>query len=302
MIENLDIGKYRNHEIKNGVTIGQMQNKMIELLQYIMKLCGENDLRFWCGGGSMLGAIRHKGFVPWDDDIDIFMPRPDYERLYRIWDEVGDKSRYALFRSNKDYNMHTANMHLVDINTTLIHKHFVNEDIPMGVYIDIAPFDACPNSRILRGIQIYHAILFCVFNVQRLPDNQGRLLKIPTKILLNLIKDKDKRYQIWKKHERLMSKYDYEKCKYVKEIMTSFRGLFRLYPKAYFDRREAAFENITIIIPKSSEEYLTKIFGDYSSFPPENKRLARFDDIVYLDLNQSYTKFKGKYYLRGENE
>ncbi len=293
--------KYGNYELYNGITVRQMQNKMIEILKYFIKICEENNLRYWCGGGSMLGAVRHQGFIPWDDDIDVFMPRPDYERLYEIWNQIGDRKNYSLFRTNSKHNMHTANMHLVDIHTTFIHKHNKEEDIPHGVYIDIAPFDGCPSNIALRGSQIYHAILFSVYNVQRLPDNQGEFLKIPAQILLSLVKDPKKRYRIWKKHEKAMAKYNYDDCRYVKEIMTSFKGLFRLYPKKYFERRDADFEDITIRIPYHAEEYLSRIYGDYKKLPPENKRMVRFDDIVYIDLAHSYRKYKGIYYMTGKN-
>ncbi len=299
---SLDKEKYGSYELYNGITVHQMQNKMIDILKYFIKVCEENNLRYWCGGGSMLGAIRHQGFIPWDDDIDVFMPRPDYEKLYTVWNQIGDRRNYSLFRTNRNKNMHTANMHLVDIHTTFINRHNREEDMPHGVYIDIAPFDGCPDNIILRGVQIYHAILFSIFNVQRLPDNQGDLLKIPVKILLSLVKDPEKRYRIWKKHEKEMAKYNYDECRYVKEIMTSFKGLFRLYPKKYFRRRDVAFEDITIRIPYNAETYLRRIYGDYMKLPSEEKRMLRFDDILFIDLAHSYQKYKGIYYLTGKEK
>ena len=79
---------YRNFILSNGVTVRQLQLKLLEIFLYFKKICEENNLTYWCGGGTMLGAVRHKGFIPWDDDLDVFLPRKDYERLYEIWDQV----------------------------------------------------------------------------------------------------------------------------------------------------------------------------------------------------------------------
>ena len=188
---------YRNFILSNGVTVRQLQLKLLEIFLYFKKICEENNLTYWCGGGTMLGAVRHKGFIPWDDDLDVFLPRKDYERLYEIWDQVADTSHYVLVRTDEKVNYHHAAMNLVDVRTTYVNRHSVNEDIYHGIYIDVIPFEGCPNSKVERALQIYHSIMFSVFNVQRLPDNQGSLLRLPTKILLSLVRSSQSRYKIW---------------------------------------------------------------------------------------------------------
>ena len=286
---------YREREISNGVTTRQLQLKSLEILKYFQKICRENNLRYWGGGGTCIGALRHQGFIPWDDDIDIFMPRPDYERLYKIWDQVADTQRYALCRTDQNQNNHQTDMQLVDLNTTFINRHSVNEDIKHGVSVDIMPFEGCPKSRIKQAMQIYHSIIYSVYNVQRLPDHQGKFLRGMTKLALALVPDSDKRYALWKKHEKLMAKYDFYASEIVKETITSFRALFFNYPQSYFETKEVPFEDITIAIPVGAHEYMTRIFGDYMSWPPEEQRVVKHD-VVYLNLEEPFGKYKGIYY------
>ena len=114
---------YGSIEIYSGVSIRDMQNRMILILKYFIQLCESNGLRYWCAGGTMLGAVRHKGFIPWDDDIDVFMPRSDYERLFELWPKIGDLKNYCLCRTTKDKMYHQTDMQLVDINTDLPRDH-----------------------------------------------------------------------------------------------------------------------------------------------------------------------------------
>lgn len=194
-------------------------------------------------------------------------------------------------------------MNLVDIQTTYINKHSENEDIFHGVYIDIIPFEGCPDSKFGRGLQIYHSIMYSVFNVQRLPDNQGKLLKLPVKILLWVVKSPKRRYKIWKKHEAKMVQYSFFNAKYVKETISSFKGLFRLYERNMFDTIDATFEGVTVKIPAGYDRYMKMIYGNYMSIP---KNLAidmvsRYGVIKYIDLHEPYTKYRGLYYLTNVN-
>ena len=96
-------------EEKKEVTIQEIQSKLLEILLYFQKFCQENGLGFVLAGGTCLGAVRHKGFIPWDDDVDVFMLRDDYEKLCRIWDEKADTEHYSCVRSNDRFNIrHSA--------------------------------------------------------------------------------------------------------------------------------------------------------------------------------------------------
>ena len=84
----------------------KIQEKLLEILLYFQQFCQEHDLRFTLAGGTCLGAVRHRGFIPWDDDVDVFMLREDYERLGGMWERFADTGRFACVRSNEQYNIH----------------------------------------------------------------------------------------------------------------------------------------------------------------------------------------------------
>ena len=296
--------KFRDHEISQGVTVRQLQMKIFEIFKYLKQICEDNGLTYWCGGGTMLGAVRHKGFIPWDDDLDVFMPRKDYETLYRRWNELADTSHYVLSRTDRSHNNHHAAMKLIDITTTYVNRHSENEDNIHGVYIDVIPFEGCPDSKLGRAVQIYHSVMYGIFNCQRLPDNQGKLLRFPVKVMLSLIKDPQTRYNIWKRHEAKMARYDFFTAKYVKETVTSFRGLFRLYTRDMFDTVDADFEDIKIKIPAGYDAYMKAIFGDYMKEPEdvESSMAGRYWVIKFVSLDEPYTNFRGIHYLEGGKE
>ena len=134
-------------EEKKEVTIQEIQSKLLEILLYFQKFCQENGLGFVLAGGTCLGAVRHKGFIPWDDDVDVFMLRDDYEKLCRIWDEKADTEHYSCVRSNDQFNIRHSATEIKDNNTTFINRHSVDLDIHQGLMIDVIPLDAVPKSK-----------------------------------------------------------------------------------------------------------------------------------------------------------
>lgn len=297
-----DYSKYYNYVLSNGVTVRQLQMKLLDIFLYLKKICEENNLTYWCGGGTMLGAVRHKGFIPWDNDMDVFLPRRDYEKLYEIWDKVADTSKYKLVKTTKDHNYHHTDMSLVDVTTTFVNKHSENEDNVHGCYIDVMPFEGCPDSWLGRAKQVYHSIMYDIYNVQRLPDNQGKWLRFPTKLALGLIKDPEKRYKVWSYHEKKMSARDFYTAKYVKETISSFKGLFRTYDRKMFDTVDAEFEGHIVKIPAGYDEYMKRIYGDYMPIPQHPDMSSRYGVVGYLNLDEPYTKFRGIHYLKNQQK
>ncbi len=287
---------YGSIVISDGVTIRDVHQKMLEIFCCFQDFCRENNLRYWAGGGTLIGAVRHHGFIPWDDDIDVFMPRSDYERLYQLWPQKGNNTEYALLRSNEKVNIHQTDMQLADVNTTFINTHSVNEDICHGISIDIMPFDGCPDGLLARLGQIWHSVMYGIFNVQRLPDHQGKLLKAATALVLGVVKDPQRRYKIWKKHEKAMSRYDFDASNWAKELVTSFRALFYRHPRGRFETREMDFEGLKMPVPVGYDDYLRRIYGDYMKYPEEQERTAKHD-VVMVDLHNSYRRYRGTKYL-----
>lgn len=278
------------------VDIRQLQNKLLEILLYFDNYCKENNLRYYLCGGCLIGVVRHHGFIPWDDDIDLFMPRDDYERLTEIWNNTGDTGRYAFCRTDKTHNYHDAGASLRDINTTRINRHSVEEDICHGIGIEIMPIDGCPKSKIARIIQLYNACVYSLFNVQRLPDNKGKLIRGITGLAYKVFKSPDVKYRIWKRAERRMSKYPWKDCDEVTELIGALHGMVLRHKKEDFEKIVyQEFEGYQLPVMAGYKKYLERIWGDYMQLPPMEQRVAKHDSI-YTSTTESYIKFKGKLY------
>lgn len=285
------------HQIKdNSYGIAAIQEKMLGLLCELIRVCDENGLTYWACGGTCIGALRHNGFIPWDDDLDVYMPRNDYEKLWSLRDSF-EKGKYVLCRTTKEKNYHHRVQQLVDVNTTFINCRSVDEDIEHGVYIDIIPMDACAPSRLSRISQIFHSIRFSVYNIQCLPEfHGGKVFRLMVSAALKLVPGSQRRYKIWTKSEKKMTRWEWASAKKVVELAASTKVLLNPYPKEWFSGvRKHRFEDIEINLPSGVEDYLHQVFGDYMTLPAESERHPRHNTVL-IDLDNSYENYKGKYY------
>lgn len=277
-------------------SIKDLQAKMLEMLLFFDSFCRDNNLKYYLCGGGLIGAIRHHGFIPWDDDIDLFMPRNDYEQLAILWPKKVDKDRYLYCRTDRDHIYHDAGASIRDVNTTEINKHSVNDDICHGIALEIMPIDGCPKSKIKRGFQLFNAFVFSLFNAQRLPDNKGIFVRNLASIAYSIVKSPNQRYKIWKRAEQNMTKYKWCDCTEVTELVGSIKGMLLRHPKEDFDNVVYKdFEGYKIPVMAGYDRYLHLIWGDYMQLPPVEKRVAKHD-VVYLSTTEPYKKFKGILY------
>lgn len=273
-----------------------IQSKMLEMLVYFDDFCSKHHLMYYLCGGCLIGVERHKGFIPWDDDIDLFMPRPDYERLKTEWAKYADTSRYMYCITDKEHNYHDGGASIRDINTTYINRHSVNEDIVHGFALEIMPIDGCPKSKVKRIHQLFNAFLYSLFNVQRLPDNKGSFIRGVTKFIYFIVPSSNLRYKIWKHAEKQMTKYSWDECQEVTELIGAIHGMLLRHDKKDFSEIERKrFEEYEFPVMKGYKKYLKRIWGNYMELPPIEKRVAKHD-VVYMSLTEPYKKYKGIYY------
>lgn len=286
-----------SHTIKdNSFGLADLQSTMLGLLAEFIRVCEENNLTYWACGGTCLGALRHDGFIPWDDDLDVFMPRPDYEKLWQLKDKF-QSDRFKLCRTTREKNYHHRVQQLVDLETTFINKRSVDEDIEHGVYIDILPMDGCAPTAFGRFRQMVYASLFSIYNVQCLPEfHGGKGFRKAVALALAIVPGEKARYWIWNTCEKKMTSWDWNHAKQARELAAAFKVLQNPYPMEWFsDVKKHKFEDIEINLPVGAEQYLTQVFGDYIKLPPVSERHPRHN-TVKVDLNNSYRIYKGKYY------
>ncbi len=284
--------------MQNSETVStrEIQEKLMEILTYYHQFCVENNLGYALAGGTCLGAVRHKGFIPWDDDVDVFMLREDYEKLQELWEKNADTSRYACVRSNESINIHHSAIEIKDNNTTFINGHSVDDDIHHGLMIDVIPLDGVPTSKWRKFAQMVDSMIYCCFNFQRLPEHKGKLVYYATKIALGVIKSPKLRYKLWKGAEKRIARYGTKNCKEVASFGEGTTIMRMRFPTEWFKNVSyLEFEGKSLPVPKDVDEYLKISFGDYMQLPPEEERIARHT-TVFVDLNNSYTKYKGIHY------
>ena len=165
--------------------IHQLQALELAILKDVAEVCKKHDIQFFLGEGTLLGAIRHKGFIPWDDDVDVFMLREDYEKLQDLWEKNADTSRYACVRSNETINIHHTATEIKDNNTTFINRHSVDSDIHHGLMIGVIPIGGVPDAGWRKTLQMIDSMIYCCFNFQRLPEHKGKLTYFATKFASN---------------------------------------------------------------------------------------------------------------------
>ncbi len=287
----------------NSYGIAAFQTELLKLLHVFMELCERYGLRWYVTGGTCIGALRHKGFVPWDDDLDVVMPRPDYEKLWALRDEINRDSQFIVTRTTKENNYHHRVMQLVDLNTTFVHARCVNEDIEHGVYIDIIPMDGCAPTKLGYYRQVFNAMVFSVYNIQCLPEyNDGKKIAALTSLALKLIPGKALRYKIWKHCEKQMTKWDWDKSSMVAHLSCDLKSMLHPYQGEWFKQvKKARFEDTEVNVPIGAERYLTQYFGDFMQLPPEKSRHP-VHNTKMIDLEHPYTQYRGVYYLVDENK
>lgn len=278
------------------VPVQQIQNKMLDILVYFKEFCYKNGLKFTLCGGTCLGAVRHGGFIPWDDDVDVFMLREDYEKLQELWEKNADTSRYSCVRSNETINIHHSATEIKDNHTTFINRHSVDSDINHGLMIDVIPIDGVAESGLKRFLQMMDSMIYCCFNFQRLPEHKGKLTYYATKIALGVFRTPGIRYKIWKSAERRLARYGTESCAQVASFGEGASIMRMRFPTEWFRNPvDVDFEGHPMPVPSNVDEYLRISFGDYMQLPPEGDRVARHS-AVFVDLENSYTKYKGIHY------
>ena len=250
--------------------------KKIELsiLEAIIKVCEENDITYFTVAGTTLGAIRHNGFIPWDDDIDIGMMRDDYERFLQIAPAELDKG-YTLTHFIYDNNVPTYFAKVRKDGTKFVEGYTRNMHIHQGVFIDIFPYDKVPEDRKLRkrynrAAQFWNQ-LYIAKSVDELTFHSKRhinILKTIRKALHILMKPVSKSY-LFKKTDQALRKYNDQDTDKVSSrgLDLFFCNLEDLVPPS-----EHIFETIKVKVPANPDRVLTKQYGNYMKLPPEEDR------------------------------
>ena len=266
-----------------------LQEHLLEILKWYHNFCEKHKLKYYAIGGTFLGAVRHKGFIPWDDDIDVAMPRPDYERFILLMSQK-EETRFRLETpesSNEDY-LYTVSK-LYDTSTTVVER--VKTRCRRGVFLDIFPIDGIgktPQEVSKNYKKIYYKNLFFASRTSIIRASRvwWKNLSIIFSHLIPSYIINDKKFLIALDKE--CSKISFSDSKFVGVLLTQYGTKYIMEKSIFEDIEQYSFEGQLINGVKDYEKFLTLIYGkDWRCLPPENKRLSGHD-FDYVNLKQSY--------------
>ncbi len=273
--------------------IKEMQAVGLKMVLFFDEFCKKHNLTYFLCGGCCIGAIRTGGFIPWDDDVDVFMPRDDYEQLKMLWQ---DTEKYEIQFSTRDFDCQSPFLTICDKDTTFVKTYRKDMDVSHGVALDVLPLDGCPTG-IKRKFQKLWALLYSLFIVGKAPTNHGKIVTLGGKILLGILGGKKIRYKLWNLFEHEMTKYPIRDCDYITELCSGPHYMQNEYPKEYFESAlYVDFEGEKLPIPIGYDGYLKMAFGDYMTLPPKEKQVCHHEYEV-MDMENNYKLYRGKKYF-----
>ena len=255
----------------------ELHEKEIYILDEFKRICKNNNLKYFLYGGTLLGAVRHKGFIPWDDDIDIVMPREDYDKFGKIAaDELGKEFFYQNNKIQPEYNLLFSKIRLN--NTYVREKKFDDKKMHQGIFIDILPLDLFP-----KKSSIMQKLMLEKFNVLNCACQTDRCLSkhFISKILYGFYKILPSKYIQRKRDKFIRNACKDKNTKYICSFGSHYRPIkMRVFPREWFEDIgiEMEFEGKMYSVPKGWKEYLIHLFGpNYMELPPEEKRINHFN-------------------------
>lgn len=258
------------------ISIKESKEIQVNILKYIDAVCKNNNISYSLAYGTMLGAVRHKGFIPWDDDIDICLLREEYDKLLGILKHDSNVNLITKETKNNYYSY----AKVCDPNTFQIEEGYPEIE-ELGVFVDIFPIDNIPGNKIKR---FFYAKLLYLFDrliytsVKTIYFTSTSLIKTIIKFILftplalvsKIIGTKNLVY----KTEKLMLKYKNANTRFVGFLPNKY-GYKEAFPMEIFDRYSTyEFEGYMLMGISDYDSYLKMLYGDYMQLPPEEKRIT----------------------------
>lgn len=271
-------------------TLREVQLVQVEILKTIDYLCEKNQIKYSLHGGSLIGAVRHKGFIPWDDDLDICMSRSDYERFIAVWEK---ESPTGFILQNKE-NTPEFTQSFTKIRKD--HTSFIQFDWEKGLYhtgifVDVFPIDRVPSNRIAKYCFYWNYLKYQLYTRGHIPSDASLLIKAVSGFLLRITP----KQMIPHKRENLLkkvTKYNVDDSldTVSAEVLWTMRinlpnNLTKEYTKLMFEGQE-------FMCFSQWDEYLRRTYGDYMKLPPVEERTWTHHPII-IDFEHNYEELNG---------
>lgn len=261
--------------------IRPLQLRMLEILKAVHKTCESHGLRYYASCGTLLGAVRHKGFIPWDDDIDIAMPRKDYDKLLSHAKEWIPEPFEAVSYETDPQKYPLPFAKIQDSSTTLIERQHLK--YLGGIYIDVFPLDGAPKGKLRQYVYCMHYFFLkkILYFIHRDPYRHGHG---PSCWIPLLCRKFFTMQEIQAKIRTHQKKYDFDNSTF---IIDHDEGMHAIMPRSIYGVPiPIKFEDCEIMGVEQSHEYLKRMYGEYMVIPDGDHQ--RQHNFHLLDLENSY--------------
>lgn len=275
--------------------LSPLQDKMLEMLKWFHEFCKKNDITYYVVGGTMLGAVRHQGFIPWDDDIDVGVPRKDYNRIIDLGKELeASHSRYILesyHNGNLDYEYPYAKLY--DTSTTLVENK--RKKPKRGIFIDVFPLDGIGSTKeeaLQNFVPIKYKLDLLASRSCAIREGRSFAKNMAVRFVGILPEFLVGAHKIISQIDELCEKYDFDSLEFCGNIVGNWREK-EIMPRVYFGKPTLyEFEDTQVYGAEDFDGYLTCLYRDWRKLPPKEKQKSEHD-FTGLDLENSYLVKKG---------
>lgn len=263
--------------------MNNLQAVQLNILKEVSLICTKHDIPYSLGYGTALGAVRHKGFIPWDDDIDIVMMRKDFEKFENVWaNEAPDNIFLQTYKSDPFYPYPFAKIR--DSSTTFMETGCEHLNINHGVFIDIFPFDYLPKRKTQRLLQLFYAELVWILARKNLTRKN---LKGRISSLFCFLFSEKARKRAMEYFQKKASKYPFESAIGISNLNYGIGWASEIYSKdSLLNLEQTDFEDSSFLLMKEYDAHLKVLYGDYMTPPPVKDRTGHA--YIVCDTTKPY--------------
>ena len=267
----------------------QLQLTMLETLNVFDAFCRKHDIKYSLYAGSLLGAVRHKGFIPWDDDLDVCMSRAEYDRFITLWEQEKPDG-YILQNKENTLAYWQSFSKIRKDHTTFLQEEREAGKYHTGVFLDVFPLDRMPNGKLNRMLYKWHCMKYQLLTREFVPPKVGKVMRFGSAVILACTPKccrETVRQNTLKKITRFNDRHDLEIAAI--ETMASLRKPFA--SDMLDEYVDLPFEDGEFMCFAGWHDHLRRKFGDYMQLPPEEERAWRHHPII-LDFEHNYEELK----------